>query len=208
MKYVKVLGLLAVASAALMAFTASASAATLTSPTGTTYTGTISASGTKPTLDGSFTTVTCLKSTVEGKVEQHGVSATVAGKISKLTFEECNFPVTVIKLGSLELHAINNPVAGQAHSTCSTGNDMCTGTLTSVGAEVTVATSVGTCTFSTGAGTSVGVVTPTGDTGGTGVIDIGSSPIPRTGGNFLCGSSATWTGSYTVNTPHNFWIDH
>ena len=207
MKCVKILGLLAVAAASLMAFAGPASATTLTSGTGTVYTSTIKAEASStPTLDGSFTTVTCKKSTVEGKVEKHGAGITVSGNISTLSFGECNFPVTVIKTGSLEVHPITEVKTETKidHPECKSTE--CTGTLTSTGAEVTVATSVGSCIFTTSA-TSVGTVTPTNDTGGNAILDIGSSPIPRTGGNFLCGSSATWTGAYKVVTPSSLWID-
>jgi hypothetical protein len=69
---------MAVAVAALMVFAASAFATTLTSPTGTTYTSTFKAvvdsneKAVSPTFDGSFTTITCKKSTIEGKIERHG----------------------------------------------------------------------------------------------------------------------------------------
>jgi hypothetical protein len=201
MKYAKILGLMAVAVTALMAFAASASATTLTSPTGTTYTGTITATSTNSSLDGAFTTVKCTGSHVEGTVESHGSGVTVKGNIKTLSFTGCNFPVTVKTAGSLELHAVQ----GSPHETCSTGVDTCTGTLTSSGAKVEIATSVGTCVFTTN-NTSVGSITSTAQTGGNGVLDI-SGTIPRTEGNFLCGSSGTWTGSYTINTPERVWID-
>lgn len=213
MKYVKMLGLMAVAAAALMAFAATASATTLTSPTGTIYTGKIHAEvdtnegALAPTLDGAFSTVNCKKSTVEGTVESHGAGVTAGGKITTLTFGECNFPVTVLKPGTLSIHAIK-PESGE-HKTCeNTPNtpDTCWGTLYSDKAEVTVATSVGSCIFTT-ANTSIGTLTTTPTTGKTATLDIGSSPIPRTGGNFLCGATATWTGNYVVDTPDSLWID-
>jgi len=207
MKYVKILGLAAVAATALMAFAAAASATTLTSPTGTVYTGEIHAEAeVTPTLDGSFTTVTCKKSTVAGTIEEHGTGVTAGGLINTLTFGECNFPVTVLKAGKLEVHPIVVNGKGE-HLNCLSGAVECTGTLTSSNAEVTVATSVGTCTFTTSS-TRIGVLTPSNDLGGKeATLDIGSSPIPRTGGNFLCGSSATWTGAYKVTKPTTLYID-
>jgi hypothetical protein len=68
-----------------------------------------------------------------------------------------------------------------------------------------MSTSVGTCIFTT-ASTAIGVLTGTDATGSTAVLDI-SGKIPRTGGNFLCGSSATWTGSYSFTSPDSLWID-
>jgi hypothetical protein len=218
MKYAKMLGLMAVAAAALMAFAASASATSLTSPTGTTYTGTITAVNEgNVSLDGSFVTVTCAASHVEGKVEQHGAGVTVKGNISTLTFGSCNFPVTVNAAGSLEVHAVtekvNTPPAHNTIETCSTLNKIeCTGTLTSSGAKVTIATSVGNCVFTTNA-TDIGTLTPTNHTGGHATLDIGApndttGRIPRTEGNFLCGSSGQWTGKYTVTTPSTLYVDH
>ena len=186
MKYAKMLGLLAVAVTALMAFAGVASATTLTSPAGTTYTSTIKATSTESSLDGAFVTVTCAHSAVEGKVESHGAASTAGGKISSLTFSSCNYPTTVKKAGSLEIHGLGG------------GN----GTLTSTGAEIEIATSVGTCIFTTSA-TDVGTLTG----GTTAKLDIASAKIPRTGGNFLCGSTGTWTGSYTVNTPDTLLVD-
>lgn len=204
MKYVKMLGVLAVAAAALMAFAGSASASNLTSPTGTTYTNTITATAGATTLHGSFVSVTCNKSHVKGKVSQHGAGVTVKGNIEELSFTECNFPTTVETTGSLEVHPIRPKVS--PHTTClAADGDTCDGTLTSTGAKVTITTSVGSCTFTTNA-TPIGTVTGTSTTGSKAKLDI-SGTIPRTGGSFLCGSSGTWTGSYTVDTPSTLWID-
>lgn len=221
MKYAKMLGLLAVAMAALAAFAASASATQLTSPTGTTYTGTITAVNEgNVSLDGAFVTVVCEVSHVEGKVEEHGSTKTVKGNISKLTFTNkeatpCNYKVTVVEAGSLEIHAVSEKTNAEGKKEivgCTTAGQVeCTGTLTSSGAKVSIATSVGTCVFTTNA-TDIGTVTPTNDTGTSATLDIGgpegkTGRIPRTEGNFLCGSQGQWTGSYSVTTPHELWID-
>jgi hypothetical protein len=204
MKYAKILGLLALAATALMAFAATASATTLTSPTGTTYTSTVAATAGATSLEGAFVTVTCNKSILEGKIESHGKGVTGGGKISTLDFTECNFPTKVAANGAEEYHAIRKDI--QPHTTClETDGDTCLGTLTSSGTITTVETSLGSCTFTTSS-TSIGTVTTTAKTGGKAVIDIAAT-IPRTGGSFLCGSSATWTGSYTINTPSTLWFD-
>lgn len=177
MKYAKMLGLLAVAAAALMAFAGVASASTLTSPAGTTYTSTINASAGTTELHGLFTSVSCTGSTVSGKVEQHGAK-NAGGKVSKLTFSGCSDPVTVGKTGSLEITS--------------------SGTVYSSGAEVEIETSVGLCVFTT-SNTDVGTLTESDSSHG--VLDIDSASIPRTDGSFFCGSSGEWTGSYTVTSP-------
>jgi hypothetical protein len=185
MKHIKILGLLAVAATALMAFAGVASASTVTSPAGTAYTGTIAATAGTTELVGSFTTVKCTASSVEGNVKTHGAGVTAEGPINKLTFSGCNFEVTVKKTGTLIAHATSG------------GN----ATLTSKNAEVIVHTSVGECVFTTNE-THIGTLT-----GGTPAkLSIASAAIPRTGGSFLCGSSAKWSGTYTVNTPKTLFV--
>ena len=193
MKYMKMLGLLAVAAAALMAFAATASATTVTS-NGSSYTGTIEAeSEGATTLDG-VADITCNNSTVKGSIASHGDTVTAEGPIEeeKLTFTSCNQHVTVESEGSLIAHATSN------------GN----GTLTSNGAAVVVViTSLGlTCEFTT-SNTDIGTLTGSKTTGGHATLDIESSAIPRTGGSFFCGSSAKWTGSYTVTAPSSLNLD-
>ncbi|HEY6145916.1 MAG TPA: hypothetical protein VIV13_06550 [Solirubrobacterales bacterium] len=191
MTHVKKAGLLVVAATALMAFAGTASATILTSPAGTTYTGEIKAEAGTTTLAGSFTTVDCKKSTAAGKVESHGAATTTQGVVTVLTFTECNHPVTVNKKGSLELHTFESTVDGN-------------GTLTSIGAEITVKTSIGTCIFTTNS-TDIGTVL-----GGTPAkLKVENEAIPRTGGSagFLCGSTGIWNGSYTVTTPGTLLVD-
>jgi hypothetical protein len=188
MKYIKMLGLLAVAAAALMAFAGSASATTVTSPTGTLYTGPIEATAGATQLTGAWATVECKHSVVKGKITKHGTTVTAEGPVESLDFTECNYPTTVIKPGSLVAHWTK-------------GYD---GTLTSVGAEILVHTNIGTCRFNTGTGVDIGTLT-----GGTPAkLDINSSSIPVTEGNFFCGNSGIWHGSYTVTTPHSLYLDH
>jgi hypothetical protein len=169
MKYVKMLGLLAVAAAALMAFAGTASATEITSSAGSTPN--IVATAGPTSLDGAFTTVTCTSSEVEGNVESHGSGTAASGEVDTLHFNGCNYPTTVVKNGSLSITG-----------TSPTGD----GTLLSSGAEVVIHTSVGTCNFTTSF-TGIGTVTGSNNSG-----------------SFLCGSSGTWTGSYTINSPASF----
>jgi hypothetical protein len=90
MRYLKQLGLLAVAAAALMVFAASVSATTVTSPEGTTYTGAIKATSSNAKLSGSFVTVECSESTLNSQVEQHGAGITVEGHLN-VEFKLCNY---------------------------------------------------------------------------------------------------------------------
>ncbi|MGN6257576.1 MAG: hypothetical protein ACTHN3_07490 [Solirubrobacterales bacterium] len=195
MKLVKLLGLMAVAAAALLAFAATASATTLTSPPGTTYTGVIVAES-----EGETTFVNtsvglklqCAVSKVEGSVQQHGTGVTVRVQISKLTFESCTngYTFTVLEPGSLEIHNISGTQSG---------------TLTWSGVKLTLHTPLGfSCTYTT-SGTDIGTLT--GSDTGNATLDIGSATIPRTADSSLCGVSWTWTGSYTFTAPSTLTVD-
>ena len=180
--------LLAIASAVVLASTGTASATTLTSPSGTAYTGTIKSTAGTTELHGEAFSVSCATSTVEGKVETHGASVTVGGNIDSLVFASCNFPVTVLKAGSLEMHEKQ-------------GGGNLDGTLTSTGAEITIHGPFGiNCLYKTSA-TDIGNLTGSDTTKATAKLDIDSSLIPRTGDSAFCGANGEWTGSYTVNTP-------
>jgi hypothetical protein len=190
MKYIKMLGLLAVSAATLMAFAGTASATSITSndpkdPATPTITAINEG---HVTLHGAFTSVTCAESHVAGKVEKHGVNVTASGKIATLSFGSCTGGTPTVKnAGELEVHAISP-----------TGN----GTLTSTGAVIEIHTSVGLCTFTTNA-THIGTLTGSNNVSpvGNATLDINSANIPRTGGSFLCGSNGVWTGFYRVTNP-------
>jgi hypothetical protein len=196
MKYVKMLGLLAVAAAALMAFAGSASATTVTSPEGTLYTGKITAvshNGHVRLVGPLGIDVQCA-SHVEGTVESHGAGVTAKGSIGNLSFTACTngYTVTVLSKGSLEVHKV-------------TGTN--TGTLTSTGTEVTVHTPLGfSCIYKTNS-THIGTLTDSKATGGHATLDINAVSIPRTGDSSLCGATGQWSGSYTVTTPSTLILD-
>jgi hypothetical protein len=180
MKYLKMFGLAALA-AALMAFAAvgTASAATLEDAGGVMEVGDkISAESSHTVLHPPFGSITCAQSSVSGTITNaHGVS----GSVDSLSFSSCNATVTVLKKGTLSID----------------GN----GVLTGSGQEVTV-NYLGThCIFSTNS-TKLGTVTSSSKTKGHAVLDI-EATIPRTGGGSgaFCGSTAQWTGNYTVTNP-------
>ena len=178
----KMLGLLAVAAAALMALAGTASATTLTSPEGTPYTGTLEATSENLVIEGTFVTFFCGHSVIEAKVENHGSSEAVTGQISDLSFSGCNYEMTVKNNGSFEI--------------------LSDGSFVWTGVVLTIHTSVGTCIFTTienKLGTITGGASP--------ALDLGPAILPRTGGNFLCGSSSKGTGSYSIATPSSLWVD-
>jgi hypothetical protein len=210
MKYVKMLGLLAVAAGAFMAFAGSASATqiTCTNPPGTpsictpTLIAETEAFEGKPhaRLTGPLNLKVECESKVEGTVQSHGAGVTAKGKINSLSFFNCTngYAVTVLPtasvtepLGSLEVHSLGG------------GN----GTLTSSGTTVTVHTPLGfNCGYTTGA-TDIGTATGTTATGGTPTLDIRNALIPRTEHSGLCGATGTWNGNYIVTNHHWLNID-
>jgi hypothetical protein len=187
MNFLKMLGLLV--AAAFLSIAGTASANPLTSPEGTAYTSTIKSESTNSQIDGSFVRFECSTTAMEGKVETHS-STSAEAKLSSLGFSGCNYQMTVAKPGTLKIH----------------GGETSPGTVTWSGAEFSLHSSVGQCIFTTN-GTDIGTITDSSETKGNAVIDINSAKIPRTGGNFLCGSSGTWTGSFTIGTPSTLYVD-
>ncbi|HEU4463052.1 MAG TPA: hypothetical protein VFR75_10725 [Solirubrobacterales bacterium] len=191
MKYVKILGLLAVAAAALMAFAGTASATTVTSPTGTVATPTIHAvnsGGKHVTLANPIANISC-QSTVVGKVESHGTGVTAEGKISTLDFTECTngWHVTTVNPGKLIAHWTSGY----------------NGTLTSSGAKVDTTRFGITCVYET-AETSIGTITG----GNPAKLTISAKiPINTAESSGLCGNEAAkWEGGYE-NTS-SLYLDH
>jgi hypothetical protein len=196
MRFIKVFKHAAIAAVVVMALEgASASATTITSPSGTQYSGFVSASlkfGTEATLKSSFIgEVKCKESTFEGFIQSQGAEVTAGVSSSSGSIGSCNGSVTFPKGGTLEVHTEGGS---------SNGN----GTLTSSGAEVTIELSGIHCIFTT-SNTNLGTVTG----GSPATFAAKSAAIPRTGGRSggFCGSSATWTANYTVTTPSTLLID-
>ncbi|HEY6730713.1 MAG TPA: hypothetical protein VI039_06780 [Solirubrobacterales bacterium] len=196
MKYVKMLGLLAVAATALMAFAATASATTVTSPAGSPYTGTIEA-----TNEGTLTlvgvaTVNCDHSYVRGTITQHGIvngnTVPASGPIHELTFDECDQHVNVQSGGTLEINSAGTLISKNAT------------------VEVEFTTIFGNihCNFAT-TGTDVGDLTDAPSNSGHATLHIEENDIPveAEGSSFLCGATAEWNGAYTVTSPTGLVID-
>jgi hypothetical protein len=197
MKHVKMLGLAAVAAAALMAFVgASTASATVlcannSSPCNSVYkTGTkieASVEGTA-VLTTNFKNIECTESTVSGKTENES-GATIEGKVSTLTFKSCNCEVKVLKAGSLSI-------------AWTSGSN---GTLRSSGAEITAEceSAFGNvhCIYATN-NTDLGTLTG----GTTAKMDISSADIPRLPTNFLCDETANWDANYKVTSPDSLFV--
>jgi len=188
MKHVKILGLLAVAAAALMAFAGTASADTATSPVGTTYTGQITASSEGHLVfDNPIAKIEC-SSSLTGTVTGHGIGKPVSVTLTSFTFTGCTneWHITTVSAGTLSVN-----------------NEGATTTVTTTGATIESTRAGITCRYKT-ENTKFGTLT----SGTTATLHI-SAAIPFHSGSFLCGSGATsWTGSYKVTTPDTFIVDN
>jgi len=206
MKCTKMLGSLAVAATALMAFAATASATTGTDSAGGSP---VEAGDTfhatnvgEAVFDGTIS-IKCKRSTVIGTVGNAGsATVTLSVSISTLTFEECGAnTVTVIAKGSLEVHTDGPSADGY-------------GVPTSSGAEVTILTHniLGTvhCIYVT-ENSYFGTIDGSNHTGGNATdtvdgarlffktTDIGCNPKGET--------EPRLTAEYTVSTPSYLAID-
>lgn len=194
MKYLKMLGLMAVAAAALMAFVGAgtASATTLeingvTQNKSVTIEASIKAGDTAILKDTNGATVdTCSESKVEGATEGSFSAPTLTGAIKTLSFDKCSHTTHVIKNGTL-------------HIAWTSGTN---GTVSSSGAEVTVQSTIfgASCIAKTGTGTTIG--TFTGVSSGHATMTI-NGVIPMG----LCGD-ANWTGKYTVTSPTGLGVEN
>lgn len=198
MKYLKMFGLAAIAAGALMAFagagTASATELDCSASTMCAAPTTIHAVNEgHVTLDAAVT-VTCEESTIHGNATTGSGSETVTGSIEVLTFTRCGgWTVTAIAghLGSLEVHT---------RTASADGN----GTVTSKETEVTLEGFGLHCVYGTGTGHDIGTLTGSKNTGSTATFDIEAEVTRLPGsrsGAFCGGTTAKWTGNYTVTTP-------
>jgi hypothetical protein len=203
MKYLKMLGLAALASGALMAFAGAgtASATELTCSAGVMCTAptTIHAvTEGHAVLDSIIGNIEC-NGTVSGTAST-GSSTTTPSGSGTVTFSNCTEGaiVNVLANGTLEVHT------DPANGTTANGN----GVVTSNGTQVTVEFKNFHCIFET-QNTEIGTLTGSVNRGGsTATLDI-SARIPRVGGRsgIFCGSTAPWTGSYEVTTPMYLDVD-
>jgi hypothetical protein len=214
MKYLKMLGLAAVAAMGLMAFlgagTASATVVCTTpnetnacaeawhEPAGTIWDASLDP-GSTAVLEatGGGLEDTCSESTVAGKQENTGSDTeTVKVEVPKeikvtekvvpgLSFGNCTKPTKVLNPeGTMEFHWIS-------------GTD--NATVTATGFEVTVEAVGGvSCVYSAGAAPGTDLGTATG--GSMGTIDV-SAIVNKKSGSFLCPADSVWTASYTITDP-------
>jgi hypothetical protein len=189
MKYLKRLGLTALAVMAVMAVvgagTASATelySGATTLGSGTAIKGSLSGTATLTTTEGTVLN-TCAGGEVNGKTTNNG-SATETDKetLSALTWTLCTDPTVTLKLGGLEIHWTSSR----------------NGTVTAgAGSEVTIDTTIfGSCVFTIPTGADVGTLT--GSTTTNAVFDI-DAVASRVSG--LCPSTTKWVGTYKITSP-------
>jgi len=190
MKHLKMLGLFVMAAASLMAFAGSASAATFTSPTGTPYTGAISASLEESALlEAGFANITCTSGTVAGKITTNNETE-ASGETTSVSFSNC---------GSATVDTLNN----KGILTILKGSRAVSGS----GVEVTTAVFGTSCVYGLGAGTALGTATNT-TVGGVDRVTLKiNAKLPKISGGFLCASPATWTAGYNVTSPTPSFVD-
>ncbi|HET7589836.1 MAG TPA: hypothetical protein VFK14_06580 [Solirubrobacterales bacterium] len=185
MKHLKMLGLLAVAAAAFMAFAGNAYAApVLTHPAGTAYTGSLEASLTGSAKLEAGIEDTCSSGSVGGTVETN-TETSASGKISSLAFGNCSTTTTVIE-----------PVVGTLSI-----ND--SGEVTAKGANVTVSQFGISCVYGAGEGTLLGTLTP----GEPAVLNVLTTELPKQSGGLFCASEGTWEAQYTVTNPSSLFLN-
>lgn len=187
MKHMKIIGLLVLAAALLMAFTNSASAApVLTSPAGTEYTGEVDATlkvGTTLSISAGISQ-TCTTATTRGNLTINNGHARWTN--STTTYGTAATPCTktmkVIKNGA--------DTVGDKGEVISSEDEL---TIFDIGVS---------CIYGGATGTNMGTLTG----GSPAVIDVSTTEWPKISGGFLCSSKATVTGTWVVTTPSQTFI--
>lgn len=191
MKYLKMLGLAAIAAMALMAFAGAGSASAdelctenVTPCPAAKVVTSIEASlvGSAKLEAGGVTLDTCTAGTVAGTVSSQGAGKAITGPINTISWgtgsTPCTSTTTTIKTGTLE--------ANWSKET--------NGTVVSAGGEVTVNnSSVGDCTYGTGSGTDLGEIK-----GGTEAHLTIVATVKKTAGGILCPGTAVWNATYRI----------
>ena len=198
MKFLKVLGLAAVAAMALTAFLGAGSAsATVLCTTTSTPCGTgwhidqIEFSAKSGTSGKKYSTSESLEATCTGssfaanKAVTGSSSTTVTLEVTKanMIWSLCAQTTDTISGGEIEVHTI-------------VGSD--NGTVTAKNFAVTVVVGGISCIYGAGTGVDWGTLTGGPDA----ILDINAVTTKQPGSNFLCPSDSIWKGEYTV-TNHN-----
>jgi len=205
MKYLKMLGLAAVAAAALMAFagagTASASVVCSTTvspcPVGQKW-GNVAVDFSSENESGTGAGKTVFEtgsdflkneceSTVQGTLTNGTSTATAKLSGITLTWSSCNRHTTTLKTGTIEIHN----VAGTSNGTVTASGFEWTMQFPAIfGEEVS-------CVFETGTGLGLGTLTE----GNPATMDVSTTVALATNQDPRCPSEPRWTGKYKFTTP-------
>jgi len=194
MKYMKILGLVAVAATALLAFlgVGTASATTLTNEagevvkTGSTVDFSIpSGKAAVLTETGGEPLDTCTTSTVSGKTtNEGGTGVAVTGNVETLTWKSCTFPTETKTLAGLQ-------VSGTGER-----NVSATGTF-----EVTINTILfGSCIYGVTKETPLGTLA-------NGTFTANAVAEKFSGSSLACPATSLWTATYTATEPKEVKVD-
>ncbi len=197
MKNLRLLGLVAIAAMAPMAFAASSASATVLYNGSTKLTGalldfSLEALAHARLTDTSGNTLDdCAVSTVKGNTKNTGsATETVKGTIGTISWESCTFPTSTVTAGSWEFHWTSGT----------------NGTITSASEiGVTINTVLfGSCVYGVKAGANLGVLTT--KSSGVAVFDANATVIKLSGGG-ACPETAKWTANYYNTSDENLRIE-
>ena len=186
MKKLKIVALAALATAALMAFAGGAAASTVTSPTGTAYTGTLSGvSEGHGILHNPIAKIEC-NVAIEGIIESHGKGVTAEGSATNVTLSSCTngWHVTTVAVGRVIAHWTSGY----------------NGTIETTGATVETTRFGVTCRYATN-NTQLGLATG----GNPGSMHL-EAKIPFHSGSGLCGAGATQLTGNGSTTPKALYL--
>jgi hypothetical protein len=165
----------------------SAAATTVTSPTGTAYTGTIKAvTEGHGVLDNPIAKIEC-PVTLEGPIESHGVGTTAVGKATGVKIGPCtdDWHVTTVATGQLIAHWTSGY----------------NGTLESTGTTAETTRFGISCRYAT-SNTKIGTIT-----GGNPAVLHLETMVPFHSGSIFCGSGATRLTGGGTSTPSAIYLD-
>ncbi|HEY6731679.1 MAG TPA: hypothetical protein VI039_11730 [Solirubrobacterales bacterium] len=196
MKYLRIPALLAVVVAA-MALPATASADSATAPSGTLYTGSVSAANEGAITIHGVVDITCSNSSMSGSVATHGSGVLVWVPFNSLTFTNCNQHVKVLAGGGLTFNQFG-----------SGGNAIVESEEAEITVQITSIFGNVHCYFGTRIlGTPIGTLTGAASNSDHATLDLSGFLEVLGGSSFLCGSSAEWTGNYKFNSPTGLRVD-
>jgi hypothetical protein len=182
MKPSKMLSLAAMAVMALLILATGASAAEMTNPPGTEFTGEV-----HETISGSWSmnsgssSVTCTEATRIWDVTTND-DTFASGSLTGTSFSKCTSAVTVLSVGSL---------------TVKSG-----GEVLGAGGELTISVFGTSCIYGAGKGVKVG----TAKSGTPGVMTE-TAELPKISGGALCSSTATTSGEWKMTFPKSIVFD-